>query len=63
MCQDIGNISGNIGSGGERHLLVPIATNGHFPACEIEVYKPFDPWLNLQDRQRKECHETYGTQI
>ena len=45
MCQDIGNESGNIGSGGERHRLVAIATNGHFPAREIEVYEPFDVWL------------------
>jgi hypothetical protein len=37
MCQDIGDISGNIGSGGERKRLVAIATNGHFPAPEIKV--------------------------
>jgi hypothetical protein len=37
MCQDIGNISGNIGSGGERKRLVAIATNGHFSAREVEV--------------------------
>ena len=42
MCQDIGNISGNIGSGGECKRLVAIATNGHFPAREIEVYEPLD---------------------
>jgi hypothetical protein len=63
MCQDIGNISGNIGSGGKRHLLVTIATNGHFPARKIEVYEPLDLWLKLQNRQRKKYHETYGTQI
>ena len=40
MRQDVGNISRNIGSGGERKRLVPIATNGHFPAREIEVYEP-----------------------
>jgi hypothetical protein len=53
VCQDIGNISGNIGSGGERKRLVAIATNGHFPAREIEVYQPLDPWLTGQNRQRK----------
>ena len=37
MCQDIRHLSGNIGSGGERKKLVAIATNGHFPAREIEV--------------------------
>jgi hypothetical protein len=37
MCQDIGNVSGNIGSGSERKRIVAIATNGHFPAREIEV--------------------------
>ena len=42
MCQDIGNVSGNIGSGGERHRLVAITTNGHFPAREIEIYEPLD---------------------
>ena len=42
MCQDIGNISGNIGSGGERKGLGTIATNGHIPAREIEVYEPLD---------------------
>jgi hypothetical protein len=37
MCQDIGNISGNISSGGERKRFVAISTNGHFPAREIKV--------------------------
>jgi hypothetical protein len=41
MCQDIGNVSGNIGSGGERHRLVAVATNGHSPAREIEIYEPW----------------------
>ena len=45
MCQDVGNISRNIASGGERKRLVAIATNGHFPAREIEVYEPLDLWL------------------
>ena len=35
--QHIGNISGNIGSGSELNLLVAIATNGHFPAWDINV--------------------------
>jgi hypothetical protein len=35
--QDIGNISRNIGSGGERNLLVAVVTNGHLPARDVEV--------------------------
>src|SRR6266566_1617978 len=58
MCQDIGNISGNIGSGGERKKLVAIATNGHFPAREIEVYGPLDLWLTRQNRKRKDYNMT-----
>jgi hypothetical protein len=53
MCQDIGNISGNIGPGRERKRLVAIATNGHFPAREIEVNGTLDLWLTGQNRQRK----------
>jgi hypothetical protein len=53
MCQDIGNISSNIGSGRERKGLVAIATNGYFPTREIEVNEPLDPWLTGQNRQRK----------
>jgi hypothetical protein len=53
MCQDIGNISGNIGSRGERKRLVAIATNGHFPAREVEVYEPLNLWLTQQNRKRK----------
>jgi hypothetical protein len=60
MCQDIGNVSGNIGSGGERHRLVAIATNGHFPARKIEVYEPLGLRLKGQNGQRK---KTYDTQI
>ena len=37
MCQDIGNVSGNIVSGGERNLVVTIATDGYFPARKIEI--------------------------
>ena len=48
VCQDVGNISGNIGSGGERRRLVAIATNGYFPAREIEVYKPLGLWSTGQ---------------
>jgi len=36
-CQDIGNVSGNVGSGGEWNRLVAIVTNRHFSAREIEV--------------------------
>jgi hypothetical protein len=49
VCQDIGNISGNIGSGGERKSLVAIATDGHFPACEIEVYVSIGPVVNATE--------------
>ena len=35
--QDVGNISGDVGSGGECDLLVAVATNGHFPARDIKV--------------------------
>ena len=42
MRQDIGNVSGNISSAGERHQLVAIATNRHSPAREIEIYEPLD---------------------
>jgi hypothetical protein len=51
MCQDIGNISGNVSSGGERKSLVSISTNGYFPAREIEVYEPLDLYLARQNRQ------------
>ena len=40
MCQDIGNVSGYVGPGGEGKRLVAIATNGHFPTLEIELYGP-----------------------
>ena len=45
MRQDIGNKSGDIGSGGDRHLGVPVAANGHFPARDIEVDEPLTQWL------------------
>jgi hypothetical protein len=35
--QDIGNKSCNIGPGGERNLAVTVATDGHFPARDVEV--------------------------
>ena len=50
MCQDIGNVSGNIVSGGERNRLVTIATNRHFPAREVEVYGPLNLWLTVENR-------------
>ena len=36
-CQDIANISSNVGSGRERKRLVAISTYCYFPAPEIEV--------------------------
>ena len=35
--QDVGNISGNVGSRGERNRLVAVASNNHFPARDVEV--------------------------
>jgi hypothetical protein len=58
MCQDIGNISRNIGSGGERKRLVAIATNGHFPAREIEVYEPLGLWLTGQNINKEKERRT-----
>ena len=40
MCQDKRHISGNIGSGGERDLLVAITTNGYFPTWDVKVIDP-----------------------
>ena len=44
--QNIGNVSGDIGSRGERDLFVPIATNGHFPAGNVKVQESFGLWLD-----------------
>jgi hypothetical protein len=41
--QDIGYISGGIGSGGERKLLVAVTGDGHFPTQDIELCEPVDP--------------------
>ena len=41
MCQDVGHISGNIESGGERDLFIAVATNGYFPTLGVEVNKPW----------------------
>ena len=42
MSQNIGIVSGNVGSGGERNRLVAISANRHLPAREIQVYEPSD---------------------
>jgi hypothetical protein len=45
--QDIGYISGGIGSGGERNLLVPITCDGHFPTQDIELSEPVEPIFSI----------------
>jgi hypothetical protein len=42
MCQDIGHISGNVDSGGERNLFIAIATNGYFPTLDVEIKGPLE---------------------
>src|SRR6266849_3589424 len=42
MRQDIGHISSNIESGGERNLFIAVATNGYFPTCDVEVKGPLE---------------------
>ena len=59
--QDIGNISGNIRSGGKRKRLVAIATNGHFPALDVEVEVASSLW-STRRKQPEVYIETHGTQ-
>ena len=49
--QDVGNVSGNIGSGGECDLFVAVTTNGHFPARDVEIEEPLDLWSTKQEWQ------------
>jgi hypothetical protein len=51
MCQDIGHISGNVDSGGERNLFIAVATNGYFPARNVEVKEPLELWLSGRNSQ------------
>ncbi len=46
MCQDIGYISGGIGSGGERNLLAAVTTDGHFPTQDVELHEPVEPVIS-----------------
>jgi hypothetical protein len=54
--QDIGYISGGIGPGGERKLLVAVTSDGHFPTQDIELYEPVDPvfsnWTGMVPKAR-----------
>ena len=64
--QDIGYISCGIGSGGERNLLVAIATDGHFPTQDIELYEPVDRVFSKPDwdsaTKARGNQETHGIQ-
>ena len=62
MCQDIGHISSNIESGGERDLFIAVATNGYFPTSDVEVKGPLG--VSSAEIAKKEVFqkETYDTQ-
>jgi hypothetical protein len=63
MRQDMGHISGDIGSGGERNLFIAIATNGYFPTSDIEVIDPLEVSSAGWNSPEKEvCQETYDFQ-
>jgi hypothetical protein len=49
MCQDIGHISGNINSGGERDLFIAVATNGYFPTSNVEVNDPLEVFVSWME--------------
>jgi hypothetical protein len=51
MCQDIGHISGNIESGGQSNLFIAVATNGYFPARDVEAKGPLEHWLSGRNGQ------------
>jgi hypothetical protein len=53
VCQNIGNISGNIGPGRERNSLVAVSTNGHFPTRDIEVEVALVLWLTRRKRNAR----------
>jgi hypothetical protein len=61
--QDVGNISGNIGSGGECDLLVAVTANGHFPARDVEIEEPLDLWLTGRKARATIYQETYDVQM
>jgi hypothetical protein len=46
MCQDIGHISGNINSGGERDLFIAVATSGYFPTSDVEIIDPLEVFVS-----------------
>ena len=62
MCQDIGHISGNIESGGERDLFIAVATNGYFPTSDVEVKVPSGVSSAGIAKKRGISKETYDTQ-
>ena len=62
MRQDVGNISRNIESGGERVLFVAVATHSHFPACDVERKVPLAA-VNSQKQEAYQDQETYDTQM
>ena len=59
VCQNIRNVSGDVGSGSERNLLVAITANGYFSAFDIEVHPPA---LGLLiERQRTDSKRRTGS--
>ena len=54
--QDICYISGGIGSGRERNLLVAVTSDRHFPTQDIELYEPVGPvfsnWTGTMPKAR-----------
>jgi hypothetical protein len=64
VCQDIGNKSRNIRSGGEGNLLVAVTTNGYFPARDIKVEDPLNLSLDGRNSQKQGVYqETYDAQM
>jgi hypothetical protein len=53
--QDIGNVSSNVSPGCEGNLRVAIATDRHFPTCDIEVQESallLTEWLSIDGQKR-----------
>ena len=63
MCQDIGHISGNIGSGSERNLFIAVATDGYFAARNVEVKEPLELRLSGRKPNVRVYEETYDSQM